>query len=363
MIQSIYPFVTKIRSLGGIRGQTEYIDVCSICYLTAASTWLDDGNIYTNFDSSFKGFSIFILPIQRDLEKLCKTKQIMRAISRNDFKMSSLVRNVIVKNKPKCIYGIRQYSTLLLLFEEIMDKIRDVPEDMFSVTLGQTLCKEWESLNIPHRLVKNIKVEYLYITEQLLRIVYRLIERKIRFYSDLIKGVSFIKDDKTDCNYSKEIQESLCEAFLENNFYHFASRLLPHRGGSCSMSIESIDIILIEWRLPIMEITEKNLDMIKKVGNIVAEVSIRNSGLLYRLDKTRNFTEFLEGLSSISRAMIRLISDKSVKKSLTFTPTSFDDLLKMLTSKKEIWKDFKYILLIYSSMYYTINQLKRGKNK
>ena len=105
-----------------------------------------------------------------------------------------------------------------------------------------------------------------------------------------------------------------------------------------------------------MGIPKEELDTLKSVGNIVATASSNNLSLLYKLDKTRNLEEFWSVLREISRKTLGFKEDERSK----IKPTAFDGLIQLVKTYENKWKEIRDLLVIYSSMYYSIKTRKGG---
>ncbi len=362
LTQTVFPLVTKMKSLGGIRGNKEYIDVCPICYLVSASAWLDN-NIYTNIDPSTKGFSILLLPIQNNLVNYYKVKKMIRTVTdMQTTKMSSiLVKSITQDRKKRKVRGYEKYSTLLLLLEELMHKLREPDSDPFSAKLNDLVNTEWYSLTIPHGGMKNIKTEIISIDHRIINLLNTLIEKynNLRIYSDFVDKIYVTSDGKPDFASGKKIKESLAMALIKNDLDLFCTTIFPSRGLTVSFSFSNIDFLLYEWRLRILNYGMEKLEVFKKTANIIAEVSKKNTGLFYRLDKTRTFSDFLESIKDAARGMVSLSSSaEQGETKYKISPTAFDDFLTLLLENQQHWKDIKSILIIYTAMYYSIKMKK-----
>ena len=100
-----------------------------------------------------------------------------------------------------------------------------------------------------------------------------------------------------------------------------------------------------------MSVTEEDLKSIKSVGNILAKVSITNLTLFYKLDKVNNLNDFWSCLREISRKLVNADIDRS-----KIRETSLDELIKILKRNEDNWKEVRDLLIIYSSMYYSIGK-------
>jgi len=108
-----------------------------------------------------------------------------------------------------------------------------------------------------------------------------------------------------------------------------------------------------------MGIPKENLDTIKSVGNIIAVASKNNLSLLYKLDKARNLSEFWSVLREISRKIVGF--DK--KELAMIKPTALDNLIQLVKTYEDQWKEIRDLLVVYSSMYYSIKSRAGGEGE
>ncbi len=106
-----------------------------------------------------------------------------------------------------------------------------------------------------------------------------------------------------------------------------------------------------------MGIPKENLDTIKSVGNIIAVASKNNLSLLYKLDKTRNLGEFWSVLREVSRKIVGFDNKEKTR----IKPTALDGLIQLVKTYEEQWKEIRDLLVVYSSMYYSIKSRKEGE--
>ena len=97
--------------------------------------------------------------------------------------------------------------------------------------------------------------------------------------------------------------------------------------------------------------SEENDDLktIKSVGNIIAKVSVINSSLFYKLDKVRSIDDFWGVLREISRKLVNTNIDKSM-----IREKALDELIVLLKSNEDDWKEIRDLLIVYAAMYYSI---------
>lgn len=108
-----------------------------------------------------------------------------------------------------------------------------------------------------------------------------------------------------------------------------------------------------------MGIPKENLGTIKSVGNIIAIASKNNLSLLYKLDKARNISEFWSVLREISRKIIGFNEEERSK----IKPKALDDLIQLVKTYEDHWKEIRDMLVVYSSMYYSIKSRAGGEGE
>ncbi len=355
--QASYPFVTKIKSLSGVRSYKDGIvysfkeyfdDYCPTCYLTGISEWLDDGIIYRTVPGEK---SILFLPRFNNLEELGKFKQSYRPL----LNKSSRYRNIrVIEGSEETENPSGSFSTLLCFYEKFF----------FDVDKKEVIGKSWAMMEVPFGAVKNIKLNVINLAESVLQVIKELSEDNIRIYKGILTEIFFFYDHPkgapVDWDLTGEIRENLSKAILKDDFHSFARNLLPGKGGRVGYSKEirkNLEDLIYIWRLKNMGVPKDKLDTIKSVGNIVAKASRKNPSLLYKLDKTRTIDDFWGVLREISRKLIGFEdSDKKMIK-----PTALDGIIQLVKEYEDKWKEIRDLLVIYSSMYYSIGGRKEGE--
>jgi hypothetical protein len=354
--QAAYPFVTKIKSLSGVRSYKngevyslkEYFeDFCPICYLVGIVEWSDDGIIYRT-DPGEK--STLLLPFFNSLEELSKFKKLYRPL----LDKSSRYRNIRVKiGSDKTETPPGAFSTLLCFYEKFF----------FDITKRDVVGKSWVVMEVPFGPVKNIKSDFIDLDDSVLQVIKDASEAKepMRLYKEIIEKMYFFYDNPkgapVNWQLTGEIRENLSKAFLEDDFHSFTRSLLPRKGGRVGYSKDvrlNIEELIYIWRWKHMGIPKERLDAIKSVGNIVAKASRNNPSLLYKLDKTRTIDELWSVLREISR---KLIGFKDEDKKM-IKPTALDEIIQLIKDHEDKWKEIRDLLVVYSSMYYSIRERK-----
>lgn len=360
--QAVYPLSTKIKSLSGIRTykNEEYLkfskayhdNICPLCYLIGAIGWENEDLIYRTFISDRLAY--VFLPVIRDLERLQKFRKSYTKLLNNEERWSNIKVNLDTSETENTA---GKFSTLLCFYEKFLDNI----------DFGD-ICLEWNVLRIPLGNVKNVKNISVNTNEDILGILKEIIEEGVYVYVDFLKRINFFKrtpqGTNPDWDVTNEVREKLAKAFLEDDFNSFTVCMLPRKGGYVGFSKEVREVleeILYHWRWKKMSIQKEDVGSIRKVGNIVAKTCQNNPSLLYKLDKAKNKEELWDSLRQVSRKLAGMKS-KNIKGKLS--PTALDSLVKLVKGNEEDWNEVKNLLVIYSSMSYSIEKLQnsRGDN-
>jgi len=351
--QAAFPFVTKIKSLSGIRSYKDghsysfkeyYDEFCPVCYLIGITEWLDSGLIYFTIP---RVNSIILLPKLENLKALRVFKKSYRGLLNNNDRYKN-IRMDIKSNKTEDIYGI--YSILLCFYSNFFFDLED------NIFLG----KEWISIRVPSKSVKNLKFTTVKVSDYILDVIKLMTNENIRVYGDIINKIYIIKENlekkPVDWDYTKKVKESLSKAFLEDNFHKFVSFFLPRKKRKLTIyqqTRKNLESLIKYWRLERMNLSSEDLNTIKSVGNLIATVSLKNVGLLFKIDKTKSESDFWGRLREISRKLVGI----DEKYQGTIKPSSLDSLIQMIKIKKMDWSEIKDLLIIYSCMYYSIKNI------
>lgn len=368
MQQATYPFVTKIKSLSGIRTYKdgtfyafkEYHDnFCPTCYLIGILEWLDDRIIYRTFrrDKTYRTFprdkTFLFLPLFDNFEDLAEFKEEYEPLLNKSSRYSNIRVN-IGEDKTEETPG--KFSTLLCFYDKFLLDIEYV----------NIVGSDWAIIEVPLGSVKNVKLRILNLMDSTLGVMREFIlGNESRIYTELIKEIYFFIDNPkgapVDWDLTSKIQEKLSESFLMDNFRWFARMLLPRKGGRVGYSKETrenLENLIYIWRLKQMGIPKESLNSIKGVGNIIAKVSKNNLSILYKLDKTKRIEDFWSVLREVSRKLVGLDLEKAKVR-----PTALDELIQLVKEDENQWKEIRDLLVVYSSMYYAIGSRGGKKNE
>ena len=348
--QASYPFVTKIKSLSGVRGLSDYFkDYCPLCYLIGVLEWLDGSMIYRTFPADK---SYLFLPMMNDLVSLNEFKQYYIDLLGTD-------RYSNIKNPPMDgpEYTPGKCSTLLYFYEKFFEKISG-DGDVCSE------CGKWGVIEIPlSGSVKNPKLNTINIPDHIMGLVRSMVKNDYAPYTEFIRNTNLLKlEGGVDFDETRIFREKISEAIINDDFGSFSRPFLPRKKKRIIMRKEAYEVLeelLWQWRCKPMGIKKEDLDTIKSVGNIVAAITKKNVGLLYKLDKARNSKEFWSVMREISRKLVGMDKNDVIKSKIKVT--SLDNLVQLVKINEDDWKEARDLLIIYSSMYYSIRTLKQGE--
>lgn len=349
--QAAYPFVTKIKSLSGVRSYKDgemysfkeyFEDFCPTCYLTGIVEWLDDGIVYRTIPGEK---STLFLPQFNKLDELVKFKNEYRTL----LNKSDRYRNIRVKiGNEETENPPGSFSTLLCFYEKFF----------FDVDRKDIIGKSWAMIEVPFGTVKNIKLNFLDLGDSVLQIIKELSEEDIRIYKGIITEIFFFYDNPKgspiDWDLTGGIRENLSEAILKDNFRSFAKDLLPRKGGHVGYSNDTrqnLEDLIYLWRLKNMGLDEENLKTIKSAGRTIAAASKDHRSLLYLLDKAKDKTALLDALRQVSRRIAGLKGEEKEKFKDFIYPPALEDIVLLLEkneSDNKFIEDLKNTLVIFS---------------
>ena len=363
--QASYPFVTKIKSLSGIRSGinyklTEYVsEYCPQCYLNGILEWLDETMVYRTIP---REKSILILPNTTSLSDLIKLKKSYNNILENQARWSNIkvdLNRSDVENTPG------RFTTFISFYENFL---REVAQEIENV--------DWYIIEIPQSgSVKNPKYFNIHLEVEIIRILDTLIrQEKFHVYRTFVKQFyAFHTDAKKgirDFDREKVLHEQLCESLVKNNFDLFASTFVPRKGirpGMPKECFETLDKLIFNWRIEPMQIENKEeyLKTVGAAGSTLAKLIGRRLSLFFKLEKSKNPNQFLEALQEITR---RVVIDDTDELGKLYLP-SIEKVSQMILEKydqedgKEFFNTTKNILLIYISLRSKKSQATQSKNK
>lgn len=347
--QHSYPFTTRIKSLNGIRTYKngeffsfkEYNDsTCPACYLIGMLGWITEKIIYRSMkkDNNF----LLFLPKLNNLQELHKFKDDFSVLLNNNKRYSNI--SVSLHNS-EVEYTSGKFSTLLCFYGKFLIAYEDIPN------------MEWGILTIPDGKVKNVKLSNFSFNENILNILKIFIDEYEEEIYSLFDSITISIDNKIDNDLSNRLKENISKSFLNNNFRLFSRNFIIKKNEKLIFSnkkikfFEYFDLLIKLWRINPMGIDITDLETIKSVASIISNISSQNLSLFYKLDKTKNINEFWSCLREISKKLVSTDLDKTYIKE-----SSLDSLIVLLKSNEDNWKEIRDLLIIYSSMYYSISK-------
>jgi len=348
--QAAYPFVTKIKSLSGVRSykdettyslQEYFEDFCPACYLRGIVEWSDDGTIYRTVPGEK---STLFLPQSTSLMELAKFKEKCRRLLNKNERYQNIREE---KNSQKTEKTSGSFSTLLCFYEKF-----------FIDTQDENPGKTWALMEVPFGAVKNIKFNTLNLEDSILQVMNQLSEEDIGIYSMIIKATSFFNNNSkgapVDWILTNEVRENLSKAFLQNDFRSFAKTFTPKKGGHVGFSKETrtcLERLMYTWRLENMGLDEENLKMLKSAGKTIAVASKSHQSLLFKLDKAKDKTALLDAIRQVSRRIAGLKAEEKEKYKTFVYPPALEELVMLLEkheSDRRFIEDLKNIIVIFS---------------
>jgi hypothetical protein len=206
---SVYPFVTKIRSLSGIRTQwsheglsgfVEYLSVCPRCYFLGSLVWADDKLLYLCDIGGTDGIAVILLPapIAGSLIRLREVKDSYRPMHGGRRTNVRFKRKQRGEGQPEEEREVQDgpYSLLLAFLERVMDEIAEKGEitDLFA-EVQRRVSDGWLILSIPQGRLKNITAHNLILDEPTLWLLAKLVEQHSLPYAHCISEI-WLTDEK-----------------------------------------------------------------------------------------------------------------------------------------------------------------------
>ncbi|PWB54525.1 MAG: hypothetical protein C3F06_04280 [Candidatus Methanoperedenaceae archaeon] len=363
--QAAYPFVTKIKSLSGVRSYKDgdvysfkeyFDDFCPTCYLVGIAEWLDDGIVYRTIPGEK---STLFLPRFNKIDELIKFKNTYRI----QLNKSDRYRNIRVKiDSDETENPPGSFSTLLCFYEKF-----------FFSDDKEIIGKSWTMMEIPFGAVKNIKLSVLDLADSVLRVIRELSEKDISFYKDIIMQIYFFYDNPkgvpVNRDFTNKIRENISEAILKDDFHLFATNLLPKKGGYVGYSKDTrlnLEDLIYIWRLKNMGLDEEQLKTIKSASRTIAAASKDHRSLLYKLDKAKDKTALLDSLRQVSRRIAGLKVEEKEKFKGFIYPPALEDIVSLLEkneSDKKFIEDLKNTLVIFSCVEFSRLDYIEGKKE
>lgn len=373
LILSVYPFVTKIKSLSGIRtrwkergltGFVEYARICSRCYFLGALTWLDDALLYLCDIGGINGKAVILVPAP-------PTSNLLRLRELKSYRPKYGERRTNVRFKrfrsgEEQEVNEGQYSLLLAFLERTLYELANTSEvpDLFA-EVQRHISDGWLLINIPQGRMKNIVAHDLILDESTVRLLIHLVEQGILPYAHLIAEMR-LSDDRSKplWDETSALHEELSQAILTDNFEQFASAFIPKPrrmlGLQPIQGIRLADLwqgfeqgmgtLVYLWRRSKMD--AKTLEIVKKAGRAVAAIaaSRKQPVLLYALERVRSPSDLLEVLKEGVHRLIGL----TVEEMRYISLDALEQLTEILqqTADARQFTDLKNALIIFAGIAY-----------
>lgn len=379
--QAVYPLVTKIKSLSGVRtkvlpngnvsGMADYYKhLCPYCYLVGTLEWADPTIIYRSFVRGRKvreGFSVVLLPSEPNLAKLKEVKessqQQVEPLAQN--KVSNIRVKIRGREGEQERPPIAKFTLLLGFLENFLREYAAKKEVLDYYNCRRKISENWVALEIPEGQVKDVKVYPLIVENDFLRLLVTLIESEHCPYYDFL-GSLWLRNSEgkpADSAIQDEVKEELACSLITDNFDSFAGNFTPRRRASLVIypsAKETLEQIIKEWRWYKMGLKEEDLEIVRKAARVVAKAGENSPSILYKLQRARGLTELLDALTQVSHKIIGM----EAKELQYLSMDSVERLVEMLHSKGDdphAFKDLRNTLVIFASVEWGKGIFKGGK--
>lgn len=366
---SVYPFVTKIRSLSGIRTQwreeglsgfAEYLPVCPRCYFLGSLVWADDALLYLCDIGGTDGNAVILLPapLASSLLRLREVKAPKYGERRTNVRFKRRPKRAQQENREEQEDREVQdgtYSLLLAFLERTMEEIaeRNAVTDLFT-EVRRRVSEGWLILSIPQGRLKNITAHNLILDEPVLRLLARLVEQGDLPYAHCISEMG-VTDEKGGHlqDVVPALHEQLAKAILTDDFDLFALVFIPkpRRLLHFPFEIEGVTEKLVAlWRWSDMD--AQTLEIVKKAGRALARIaaSRKQPVLLYALERVRSASDLLEVLKEGIHRLIGLEAEEMRYISLDALE-QLTELVHQVTDARQ-FADLKNTLIIFAGIDY-----------
>jgi len=363
---SVYPFVTKIKSLSGIRtrwskgtlkGFVTNSPVCPSCYMLGALGWMDDALLYLCDLGGPDGTAVILLPAPPlgNLHRLRELKAYRAGLKGGERRTN--VRFIRKSSGEEQEVRDGRFSLLLAFLERTLQNIaQTLPAedgDLFSEAKRQ-ISDGWLFITIPQGRLKNVVAHDLVLDEPTLRLLVGLVERGILPYAHLISEIWLADDQGRPLReLVPELHEMLAEALLTDDFWRFAAVFLPkpRRGLRFPFAIEGDLETLVElWRWS--EVDPQELEVVKKAGRALAGIAAgrKQPALLYSLERVRSPSDLLEVLKEGVHRLIGL----EAKEMRYISLDALEQLTELAHKTKDTRKfeDLKNTLIVFAGISY-----------
>lgn len=359
---SVYPFVTKIKSLSGIRtrwtgeglsGFVTNLPVCARCYFLGALAWMDDALLYLCDIGGTDGDAVILLPAP-------PMSNLWRLQGSKFYRPKHGERRTNVRFRQRQPSEDREvqdgrFSLLLAFLERTLSEIAESGEvtDLFAEA-QRRISDGWLFITIPQGRLKNIVAHNMLLDEPVMRLLVQLVERNILPYAYFIAEL-WLADDKGRSLWDKVpmLHETLAQAILTDDFERFAAAFIPkpRRQLRFPSAVErNVKTLVQLWRWSNMDAA--TLEVVKKAGRALAAIAAsRNQPvLLYKLERVRSASDLLETLKEGVHRLIGLEAEEMRYISLD----SLEQLTELLhqTTDARQFADLKNTLMVFAGIAY-----------
>lgn len=353
---SVYPFVTKIKSLSGIRtrwregglsGFVTNLPVCARCYFLGALAWMDNALLYLCDIGGTDGNAVILLPAppMSNLRRLQELKFYRPKYGER----RTNVRFKRLRTDEEREVQEGRFSLLLAFVEQTLHDLAKKGEISDLFTQAQRHISDgWLFITIPQGRLKNIVAHDLVLDEPVMRLLVRLVEQNILPYAHFIAEL-WLTDDRG----RRLLHETLAQAILTDDFERFAVAFIPkpRRQLHFPFAIEKVVETLVKlWRWSDMD--AQTLEVVKKAGRALAAIaaSRKQPVLLYGLERVRSASDLLETLKEGVHRLIGLEADEMRYISLDALE-QFTELVHQTTDARQ-FADLKNTLVIFAGIAY-----------
>lgn len=363
---SVYPFVTKIKSLsgirtkwqdGGLKGFTEYLTICSHCYFLGSLVWMDDALLYLCDIGGTNGTAIIVLPAPAT-GNLMKLRQLKFYRPKHGERQT----NVRFKRRPRDGQSeeereVREgrHSLLLAFLERTLSEIAEKEEvtDLFAEA-RKRVADGWLSVTIPQGRLKNITAHDLILDEPTLKLLAKLVEQGKLPYAHMVAEIWMSNEKgRSLSDETSVLHESLAQAILTNDFELFARAFIPKPRRQLRFPFavgDEVETLVQLWRWS--DMNAETLEVVKKAGRALAAIaaSRKQPVLLYALERVRSPSDLLEVLKESVHRLIGLEAEEMKFISLD----ALEQLTELLyqTSDARQFADLKNTLIVFAGVAY-----------
>jgi len=376
--QAVYPAVTKIKSLTGVRTRfdesgvlkgmvTNFRQLCPWCYVIGALEWIDSGIIYRSFVNN-TSYVLIPAATTATLTELHEMKELYRGRLNHQQKKSNITVRIQRTRRQEDQDAEHEVfpdglNTLALAFYEILFEEFGAKKKKISFTeIQREVFREWFAMEIPERKVKNIRLENLIVPSSILALLSTLVEKNCKAYTNVLVPLRIVDREGKfpKDNSGSEKKESIAAGILRDDFDAFASSFVPRRHRYVQMRKEtenSLFSLITEWRKP-MGLQQEQLEIVRKAARAVAQVSGTNIALLYNIEKTKDPTDLLEAMKEVAHKLVGADSEELKYVSLEGLDR-FTELVHQSADDRNRFKDIRNSLMIFAAIEHA-RQIRKG---